>query len=204
MTSGGKKKPAYDPSRQWGLKPSTDSLSCTGATYVVSGHIVSDRKDSNGMFVNETIGRDAQAKTARQITAKDADRALQQLLKRDRDGSKALKAARDFRRKMEKDSARETEAGRVGKKPRTNDPAKEKSRTTRRERDENESQGSDEEAEEKIVKNAFSASLVKNLGFDPTAKDGRKVKDTEVQRKVGLLGIGCSVQCINHHCCVLL
>lgn len=188
MTSGSRKKLAYDPSRQWGLKPSTDGPSGSGATYVVSGHIVSDRRDSNGLFVNETVGRDAQAKTARQISAKDADRALQQLLKRDKGGSKAVKAARDFGKKMVEERAREKEdAG--GKKGKTGDGRK--GGKQKKNQDEIESEGSeDDEDEKKLTRNAFSASLVKNLGFDPTAKDGRKVRDAEVQRKVGVVGSG--------------
>ena len=135
------------------------------------------------MFVGETLGRDAQAKAARQFSSKDTDRALQKLLKRDRDGSKVLKAARDFGKKMEKKAQEEAGDGK-GAKQRAE--GKGKGAVKKRKRDENESDFSDDDADssKRVAKNAFSASLVKNLGFDPTAKDGKKIQDTEVQRKV--------------------
>ena len=50
-------KPAYDPARQWGLKPgpsALDSSSGGGSTYVMSGHIISN----SSKFVAENIGRE--------------------------------------------------------------------------------------------------------------------------------------------------
>ena len=38
--------------------------------------------------------------------------------------------------------------------------------------------------EEKPRKNAYSAELIKQLGFDPTAKDGRTGWDANIQNKV--------------------
>ena len=173
MSAFAKKKAAYDPSRQWGLKPEIDST-VGSATYVVSGHIVSDRRES-GLFVNEALGRDAQAKAARKVSAKDADEALKKLLKRDKEGMKAVKAARDFgKRHAEKEEAKDGKT----------DKGKGKEVSKKRKRNENDSDSSDAEGEKELVKNAYSATLVRNLGFDPTAKEGRKVKDSEVQRKV--------------------
>ena len=48
----------------------------------------------------------------------------------------------------------------------------------------------DDEDDSKPRKNAYSAELIKQLGFDPTAKDGRPMKDPNVQSKV----------CIHAHC----
>lgn len=184
MTSTAKRKSAYDPSRQWGLKPEPDSG--TGATYIVSGHIVSGGKEKNSLFVNENIGREAQAKAARKLSGKDADRALETLLKRDKEGMRAVKAARDHQRKLlKKEKEERAEAG--GKKNAKGAkaaPAKRKKQEESDSESESESGTSDEDKPEKAVKNAFSATMVRSLGFDPTAKDGRKVKDSDVQRKV--------------------
>ncbi|EKM58109.1 uncharacterized protein PHACADRAFT_88712 [Phanerochaete carnosa HHB-10118-sp] len=173
MSAFAKKKPAYDPSRQWGLKPDPDA-STGGATYVVSGHIVSDRRES-GLFVNETIGREAQAKAARKVSAKDADEALKKLLKQDKEGTRAVKAAREFGKKL-------VEKEVLGDSGKGKEEAKDVAKTRRR--DENDNDDSEDEKDKKSVKNAYSATLVRSLGFDPTAKDGRRVADSEVQRKV--------------------
>ncbi|KZT02785.1 uncharacterized protein LAESUDRAFT_738494 [Laetiporus sulphureus 93-53] len=176
MSTGAKRsKPAYDPARQWGLKPPDND----GATYVVSGHIVSGANDAKSLFISESLGRDAQAKASRRGSAKAADEALQKLLKRDREGTKALVTAREFGKRASKE-----EKGKAV-------PGKRK-----REIDENESgttgmdgeRGSaDEEEPRKKRKTAYSAQMIKRLGFDPTAKDGRRAADDEVQSKLAVL-----------------
>jgi hypothetical protein len=91
LGNNSKKKPAYDPARQWGLKPEDSS---SGSTYVFSGHVISGSAgDSRSMYVGETIGREAQAKASR-ISAKDADRTLKALLEKDKEGTRALIKAR--------------------------------------------------------------------------------------------------------------
>ncbi|GJE94792.1 hypothetical protein PsYK624_109650 [Phanerochaete sordida] len=181
MRPHARKAPAYDPARQWGLQPEGGGGGGegSGATYVVAGHVVSDRRES-GLFVNESLGREAQAKAARMLSAKDADEELKRLLKRDKEGMKAVKAARDFGKKL---AAKEEKASGKGK-GKAKDTAKE---AAKRKRDENDSDSSEDEREKRLVKNAYSATLVRNLGFDPTAKEGRKVKDSEVQRKLDAL-----------------
>jgi minichromosome maintenance protein 10 len=181
MTSFAKKKAAYDPTRQWGLRPDADS-NTSGTTYVVSGHIVSDRKDSSSMFINESLGRDAQAKATRKMSAQDGDKTLEQLLKRDKEGMKAVKAARAFGKQLEKEREKEQESG---KKAKGKEKEKERHAGTKRKRNENlsDSPGSEEEAK-KPGKNAYNANLVRSIGFDPTAKDGRKARDSDVQKKV--------------------
>ena len=86
------KKNAYDPARQWGLKPESEA---PGATYVVSGHVVSS-SDMRSMYSAENMGREAQAKAVRKVAAADADKVLEKLLARDKEGTKALSAARAF------------------------------------------------------------------------------------------------------------
>ncbi|KAI0763988.1 hypothetical protein BD413DRAFT_198810 [Trametes elegans] len=160
MSSFAKKKTTYDPSRQWGLKPEVEP---SGATYVVQGHVVSG-SDSRSLHLSETIGRDAQAKAARKLSAVDSEKALQQLLKRDKAGTKALMTAREFlKRKAEGANGATTKGVAPEKKPLDNDE------------------------DRKPRKNAYSAQLIKQLGFDPTAKDGRQAKDANVQSKLDAL-----------------
>ena len=88
------KKAEYDPARQWGLKPEPDSGGGGGATYFVEGHVVAGSNDAKSLFVAETIGRDAQARASRKAASLETDRALQLLLKRDKEGTRALASAR--------------------------------------------------------------------------------------------------------------
>ncbi|OSD07685.1 hypothetical protein PYCCODRAFT_1401648 [Trametes coccinea BRFM310] len=159
-----KKKPAYDPSRQWGLKPEREA---EGATYVVQGHVVSG-SDSRSLYVAESVGRDAQAKAARKLSAVDQEKALQKLLARDREGTKALMTARQFSKRKEEESSKDAK----GKKKQKSDVA--------------EAKDPDSDSN-KPRKHGYSAQLIKQLGFDPTAKDGRKVKDENVQSKLDAL-----------------
>ncbi|EPQ55896.1 hypothetical protein GLOTRDRAFT_40728 [Gloeophyllum trabeum ATCC 11539] len=162
---GKRRRPEYDPQRQWGLKPELNTGA--GAVYVVSGHVVSGSSGKNDMFVSETIGREGQAKAARKLAAKDADKALRGILKRDKEGMKAVVKAREFGLKE-----KEKTKGGVNKKG----DAKGKEKADAPEASEGTSK----------VKNAFSAKMIKELGFDPTNKNGsRKAdEDSEVQKKV--------------------
>lgn len=171
MSSTAKRKPAYDPSRQWGLKPEPSRTQGDGATYVVSGHVISGSSDTKNLFVGETMGREAQAKAARQAS-KDSDRALQLLLKRDKEGMKAVTAARAFVKQPLKGAKKDS-----GK---TEVPSKRK----RRSEESSESSGSsgeESDAGSKPGAKSYSAELIRNLGFDPT---GRKTADVSVQKKV--------------------
>lgn len=106
-----KRKNAYDPQRQWGLKPEDSSIG-DGATYVVSGHVVSGTSsDPRTTYITETIGRDGQAKAKRRMGGgKDAaDRALMALLERDKEGMKAVMSAREIGKVLGK-----SEEGRKG------------------------------------------------------------------------------------------
>ena len=96
-SSTSKRKTAYDPQRQWGLKPEDGSIG-DGATYVVSGHVVSGTSsDPRTTYLTETIGRDGQAKAKRKMGGGQdaADRALKALLERDKEGMKVVMTARE-------------------------------------------------------------------------------------------------------------
>ena len=168
LGSNTKKKPAYDPARQWGLKPEG---SPSGSTYVFSGHVVSGSAgDSRSMHVGETIGREAHAKASR-ISAKDADRTLKALLERDKEGTRAVLKARQA----------------SGRKDETEDNT---SSSSKGEESDILSRGGEDEEEtsqpEPPRKNAYSVDVVRKLGFDPTSKAGKKNKQevADIQRRV--------------------
>ena len=178
------KKAEYDPARQWGLKPELESSSSGGgATYFVEGHVVAGSNDAKSLFLSETIGRDAQARASRKASGVEADRALQVLLKRDREGTRALASAREFaRRQAGKEKA---EKGGEGKK--VDKKGKGKGRPDAVSGEESGSEREEEEDMKKPHRHSYSASLIKQLGFDPTSKDGRRSADPKLQNKVGSL-----------------
>ena len=170
MSSGAtKRKTEYDPARQWGLKPESNNVA--GSTYILSGHVVNDGPAPSSLFVSEKIGRDAQAKAARQISAKEADRVLKRLLEKDKEGTRILKAARNFIKEAE----RKTKGAQA---------YRDESRTTKDEAHHIDSDSEHESETDRPCKNAYSASLVKALGFDPTARNGRRIKDSDAEKKV--------------------
>jgi minichromosome maintenance protein 10 len=105
------KAAAYDPQRKWGLAPGDDSgtpssSTVEGSTYVVAGHIVAAGK--RDLFLNETVGREAQARAARKAGSRDVDKTLKRLLSRDKEGMKAVQEARAFAKKMKSQQSAET------------------------------------------------------------------------------------------------
>ncbi|PBK89178.1 hypothetical protein ARMGADRAFT_333214 [Armillaria gallica] len=157
-----KRKPAYDPARQWGLKPEDAEGS---ATYVVSGHVVKGSGPSS-LEVSENIGREGQAK-AQRLRAKDADKALQTLLDRDKEGMKAVIAAREFAQKGDKKGKDD------GKK--------------RKRRDNEESSKTEPSTKESTSKSHYSAEMVKQLGFNPAARTGQPRGDSHLRQKLEVL-----------------
>ena len=122
------------------------------------------------MYVGETIGREAQAKASR-ISAKEADRTLKALLEKDKEGTRALIKARQASDRR-KDTTKGTDSSSAKRK---SDPLP----------------GDSEEEEASSHshlprKNAYSADVIRKLGFDPTSKAGNKSKHevTELQKKV--------------------
>lgn len=146
-----KSKPAYDPSRQWGLKPTTQEQG--EPTYIVSGHIVG----TSSMFVSENLGREGQAKAKRKKEAHDSDKALLTLLSRDKEGSRTVMRAQEVLGKNVIDKQTEP--------PPT----------------------SAELSAAEAKRNAFSATVIRNLGFDPTAttRNPRQQADLVMKQKVG-------------------
>ncbi|KAI0321313.1 hypothetical protein OF83DRAFT_1081034 [Amylostereum chailletii] len=157
-----RKKPAYDPLRKWGLVPESKSSTLSGdaggATYVVSGHVVNDTR---ALYVGENIGREAQARAQRAGVKQDD--ALKVLLARDKEGMRAVEKAREYAAMMK------TKAGEKGNKK---GKAKE---VPRGDDDEEETQA--ESASTTALpptKSAYTAEVIKKLGFDPTIRPGHK------------------------------
>lgn len=158
-TTAASKKKGYDPARQWGLKP--DESASSGSTYVVSGHVISGSSaDSNTMYIGENIGRDAQAKAAR-VSAKEADKALKALLEKDKEGMRAVLKARE---------AKDADKDDKGK---GNDKKKKKKKAA----------DMPEDPPLPPQKNAYSADVIKKLGFDPAARAGVR-NESDVKKKV--------------------
>lgn len=176
-----KRKTAYDPQRQWGLKPEDGSIG-DGATYVVSGHVVSGTSsDPRTTYLTETIGRDGQAKAKRKMGGGQdaADRALKALLERDKEGMKAVMSARETGKVLAKSEEDRKEINKCeqgkgdlkGKRKQVADDA------------------CDEEPDacgaEKKRQSSYSAGIIRSLGFDPSIKMGpRRTDNTNSQNKV--------------------
>ncbi|KAL4077770.1 hypothetical protein J3A83DRAFT_4356667 [Scleroderma citrinum] len=158
-----KRKADYDPSHQWGLKPETGS---NDSTYVVSGHVVGG--STGNLFVSERLGREAQAKAQRRLE-KNADRELKVLLDRDKEGMKAVTKAREFAAQKAKASN-----GKL-------DKSKQKASSVSVE---GESCAKDSAT---ATKQAYSASIIKQLGFDPAGRVGQRADDLALQKKMEAL-----------------
>ena len=159
-----KPKADYDPSRQWGLKPETRS---NDSTYIISGHVVGGSTGS--LFISERLGREAQAKAQRRLE-KNADRELKSLLDRDKEGMKAVTKAREFVQKAK--ASAETSSGKLDKgKQKVASESVEEELCTK-----------DSSAP---IKQAYSATIIKRLGFDPAVRMGQRPDDSSLQKKVG-------------------
>lgn len=172
-----KRKHDYDPLTKWGLKP--EERSNTGATYMVSGHVVpGTSNDPRTLYVTESIGREGQAKARRKLAGKDADKALMTLLERDKEGMVAVMKAREvaatqkMKGKEEKGKGQEKED--KGKK------TKKKSREDGGEGTREDTQSGAESCVEKegvARKTGYSAGVIKSLGFDPSMKPGQRKRE---------------------------
>jgi minichromosome maintenance protein 10 len=162
-SSASQRKLAYDPARQWGLKPEPDA---GGSTYVISGHIINGSgMDSRSLYATEQLGREGQAKAKRKLSSKDADRALKVLLERDKEGMKAVVRAREVGKFVDGEKSGRTREERA----KMNEP----------------SLGDGISRRSAHFKNAYTAEVIKHLGFDPVAKAGqRRSGDSDIQKKV--------------------
>ncbi|KAH8827204.1 hypothetical protein DL96DRAFT_1498714 [Flagelloscypha sp. PMI_526] len=162
-TAQKRKQPAtdYDPRKKWGLAPAADAES--SSTYIVSGHVV----NASQMHVGETVGREAQARAQRK--GKNGDKELMGLLERDKDGMKTVLKARE----AERERLERLKANAKGKRK---DSSKEAASTPK------------ETTVPPRAKIAYSVSIIKGIGFDPTLKPGeRRINSSALEDKLSQL-----------------
>jgi minichromosome maintenance protein 10 len=167
-----------------------------GATYVVAGHVVGGAAgDSRSLNVAETMGREGQAKAKRKF-GQDADRQLKALLERDKEGMKAVVRAREVAKIMDEKNGKRVkgEGNGVEKSDKGKGRAKGKEKASTKVRF-GEFDDSDLSSDFDLIiedpgksnaqKSAYSAQVIKQLGFDPTMKPGQKrADDSTVIKKV--------------------
>jgi minichromosome maintenance protein 10 len=108
------------------------------------------------MFVAENMGREGQARAKRKLI-QDADRELKLLLERDKEGMRAVAKAREIGTmptKRTSDGATDKKSAKLKQKARDSDGIS--------------------ESDAPQTKLAYSADIIKKLGFDPAAKTGQK------------------------------
>ena len=104
----------------------------------------------------------------------DADKALLRLLARDKEGTKELSAAREFSERRAKEMKQDDKGKGKAKELRKGAETKSKARPDALQTGE----------DQKPRRNAYSATLIKQLGFDPSTKDGKAAKHADAQSKV--------------------
>lgn len=186
-----KRKPDYDPMRKYGLLPDPSKPSMTDggdATYVVSGHVVSSGKATSGMFMGEKVGREAQSKAQRQAKERATEKSLQKLLDRDREGMSVVRKAREVALKIREEKGNEKSEKKGGQKgkpaPKENENGKTSSK--RKSRDGEDAEGGLEHDTEqnRPQKSAYSAEIIRRLGFDPTLKPGERRQESDMSSQV--------------------
>jgi hypothetical protein len=178
-----KRKAAYDPQRKWGLQPANGSVGSPsssqleggeGPTYVVAGHIVAGgAAGKHDMFLKEKLGREAQARAARRTNTRDTDVALKRLLARDKVGMKAVQEARKFAMKAKAREKQPIANGKDVRKEEESDTGDSDSEGSGDDDEEDDDALADKRRSTTTTKNAYSARVIKELGFDPTVKSLR-------------------------------
>ncbi|OCB86034.1 hypothetical protein A7U60_g6932 [Sanghuangporus baumii] len=182
-TTAHKRKAEYDPAQQWGLKPDPVSRGMDGeTTFVVGGFVASSGRAQTLGNVGNTMGREEQARARRKAGTKE-DKILAELLGKSTSHSagvgggeasrEALTVVQKARQAVTKARC-DSKAAVVGSQ--TAAPAGEEN-------------GDNAEPQCK----AYSAELIRRLGFDPTIKaygvrkPGVKPKTADGTSKLGKL-----------------
>jgi len=186
MGSGSRKrKAAYDPQHKWGLQPANGSVGSPsssqleggeGPTYVVAGHIVAGgAAGKHDMFLKEKVGREAQARAARRTNSRDTDVALKRLLARDSEGMEAVQEARKFamKEKAREKQQRVANGKEVGKEEEGDDSDNDSESSGIDDEEDDALTGNSRSTTKKTKTNAYSARIIKELGFDPTVRSLR-------------------------------
>jgi minichromosome maintenance protein 10 len=172
-----KRKNDYDPKRQWGLQPNSqqDQSEDVGSTYVFSGHIIKGSSNDPDRF-----SRERQTREQKKLAALESERALEKLLKRDKEGMQSVMKARQV----------------LGGTKRKKESGKEELNSA--DTPVNDAEELDEEHVHKKRKSLSAFQVMKLTGFDPiSAKHGEPRQATEdVKKKVRLGAL--------KRCCYLL
>lgn len=172
---------AYDPSRKWGLLPAagmapgatrTSASLGGGTTYVMPGLVISAQRDKT---VGEVMGRERHDKKRRQAEKAAQEKELEQLIERDGRQSSAARSVVMARRAL------------LAKQ----DPERSKGKGKKKALTETDILGAvQDSSENKPSKRVFSATAIKQIGFDPSARlipGERRRGDVRVVRpKVGI------------------
>ncbi|KAM6490657.1 hypothetical protein JOM56_014000 [Amanita muscaria] len=153
VRKGRKRAEEFNPEKQWGLVPNGSSNG--GATYVLSGHIISSSQSSD-IFVGEKMGREAQARAQRKAAGQEVEKTLKQLMERDKDGMRSVFRAREVGNAIVKE-----------KKARKQESGKEKEKKAAKEKKEEPATQQPPVGERKSLR--YSAHVIKGIGFDPAA-----------------------------------
>lgn len=183
-TTAVKRKADYDPMSKYGLLPDPSKPSMTDggdATYVVSGHVVSGGKATSGMFLGENVGREAQSKAQRQAKDRATEKSLRKLMERDREGMAAVNKAREVAKKLreERGEGKEGKAGKKGEKSESG-----KTNSKRKARDGEDAEDGLNAEENRPQKSAYTAEIIRRLGFDPTLKPGERRQESDMSSQV--------------------
>ncbi|KAF5326425.1 hypothetical protein D9611_001046 [Ephemerocybe angulata] len=174
-----KRKHDYDPARQWGLAPSLTSTS-SSSTYIVSGHIVKNSQAS--MFNSENMGREGQAKAKRKLANDEVERQLKKMLERDREGMEVVIKAREAAQaRLDASEAAASGSGSGSGSKESGAKGKGKGKVDVKAASGSASKkGKEKKGEDTVVaefnkpKKAYSQSVIRSLGFDPTLRPGHR------------------------------
>lgn len=199
-TTAVKNRPAYDPRRQWGLKPEGPSKGADGETmYVIGGHVASS-SSARGMqapgVVAEAIGREGQAR-ARRKDAKREDEALKMLLSRakgngpmrnsgdegdggggismSRDALEVVRRAKEAMRTKEKQQQKKAVERKQKRKGGTTVDVESAA--------DGESEPESEFTEDQQRKKLYSAEMIKRLGFNPLSVQAHRSGQESTKKK---------------------
>ncbi|KIK52056.1 hypothetical protein GYMLUDRAFT_180535 [Collybiopsis luxurians FD-317 M1] len=166
-------KSEYDPVRKTGLLPRGGAPSGkfasggsyegeTGATYVLSGHVINGSNSVDTTHVSEQMGREGQARAQRAEARRQEDELLKKMLKKEK--------AQDSTGRHMKSVLKAREVVEKLKEEEADDAAEDE----------------DDETENVPTASRYRPEMIKNLGFDPVAMKlgSQRKKHADVQKKL--------------------
>ncbi|KAF9074419.1 hypothetical protein BDP27DRAFT_1258970 [Rhodocollybia butyracea] len=198
----------YDPVRKTGLLPrggieplkkfgSNSYDRETGATYVLSGHVINNSNSVDSTHISEQMGREGQARAQRAEAKRREEELLKKMMKNEMkqdSGSGHVKSVLKARAAL-KQARNETESELKTKKE-SLPKAKEKERESLKRRSQSKDLGDDDEEDEEegdemnleklTPVSRYRPEMIKTLGFDPVAmKLGpQRQSNADIQKKL--------------------